>query len=82
MIALSGASDIDIVFTGLRPGEKLHESLFGEDEQPSSTPHAMIRSVRIPGLDPARLTDGVAPSPRVTSSAAVPPLPTNGRQTS
>ena len=82
MISLSGASDIDIVFTGLRPGEKLHESLFGEDEQPSSTPHTMIRSVRTPGLDPARLADGIAPAHGSPPSAAVPPIPTNGRQTS
>jgi FlaA1/EpsC-like NDP-sugar epimerase len=83
MISLSGASDIDIVFTGLRPGEKLHESLFGEEEEPAATSHAMIRSIRIPGLDPAHLTDGVATPPvGSTTAKPVPPLPTNGRQTS
>lgn len=71
MISLSGATDIDIVFTGLRPGEKLHERLFGEDEQPAATSHPMIRSVRIPGLDPAHLAD----------DSVTPPLLTNGRQT-
>lgn len=31
LIALSGR-DVDVVFTGLRPGEKLHEELNGTDE--------------------------------------------------
>lgn len=75
MIDLSGAGDIEIVFTGLRPGEKLNETLFGEDEEQAPTAHPMIRSVLIPGLDPDDLTDGVAASP-------APRLPKNGRQTS
>jgi len=40
LINLSGyqvGKDIEIVFTGLRPGEKLHEELFMEDEVPVST---------------------------------------------
>ena len=34
MIELSGARGVEIVFTGLRPGEKLHERLFCEEEHP------------------------------------------------
>ena len=58
MIALSGARGIEIVFTGLRPGEKLHEVLFSEDEQPAATdaPDDPQR-VRCPPLDPAELSD-------------------------
>ncbi len=39
MIRLAGADedDIQIVFTGLRPGEKLHEELFTDEEELSST---------------------------------------------
>jgi FlaA1/EpsC-like NDP-sugar epimerase len=55
MIALSGASDVEIVFTGLRPGEKMHERLFGDDEVREQTPHPMISGVKVPALDPAQL---------------------------
>lgn len=40
MIELSGlrlGQDIDITYTGLRPGEKMIETLFSEDEHPGST---------------------------------------------
>lgn len=55
MIRLSGARSIDIIFTGLRQGEKLHERLFGDDERARTTDHPMIRSVSVPMLDPAEL---------------------------
>jgi len=45
MIALSGLrypDDIDIVFTGLRPGEKLHEELFYESEECITRVHEKI----------------------------------------
>ncbi len=52
MIVLSGlvpGKDIEIVFTGLRPGEKLYEELFDEQEQVKPTAHAKInRAVGIP----------------------------------
>ena len=34
--------DIDIVYTGLRPGEKLHEELFHVEEKLSQTAHQKI----------------------------------------
>jgi FlaA1/EpsC-like NDP-sugar epimerase len=46
MIVLSGLvpdRDIQIVYSGLRPGEKLFEELFEESEQVEPTPHAKIR---------------------------------------
>ena len=69
MISLSRAADIEIVFTGLRPGEKLAETLFGEAEESTATAHPMVRSVRIPPLDPAGLADTV-PLPQAAAPAA------------
>ena len=48
LIALSGFSedDIEIVFTGLRPGEKLAEELYFEEEQRVSTPHPKVFCAR------------------------------------
>lgn len=45
MIVLSGlvpGKDVDIVYTGLRPGEKLYEELFESNEQVEPTPHPKI----------------------------------------
>lgn len=46
MIELSGLKveeDIDIVYTGLRPGEKLYEELLSKKENTKETPHEKIR---------------------------------------
>lgn len=57
MIELSRAPNVEIVFTGLRTGEKLHERLFSDEERPAVTEHPMIRSVAVPPVDPAELSD-------------------------
>lgn len=51
MIALSGIPT-DIVFTGLRPGEKLHESLYSESEEIVPTHCAKINRIVHPDLAP------------------------------
>ncbi len=48
MIALSGANDIQIKFTGLRDGEKLYEEVLNDKEGtiPTSNPKIMVAKVR------------------------------------
>jgi FlaA1/EpsC-like NDP-sugar epimerase len=43
---------VEIVYTGLRPGEKLHEDLFGADEDDHRPLHPMISHVSVPPLVP------------------------------
>ena len=49
LISLSGLTpgeDIEITFTGIRPGEKLYEELFGGGEEPLGTAHTAILQTR------------------------------------
>lgn len=51
MVSLAPAP-VEIRFTGLRPGEKLSEVLFGEGETDSRPFHPLISHVEVPPLDP------------------------------
>jgi FlaA1/EpsC-like NDP-sugar epimerase len=48
-------SPVEIVYTGLRPGEKLHEDLFGDGEADERPLHHLISHVAVPALDPAEI---------------------------
>lgn len=54
LIAESGR-EVEIVYTGLRQGEKLHEVLFGADEDPTRSEHPLISWVDVPALGPDEL---------------------------
>ena len=53
MIRLSGLGedDIRIVFTGLRPGEKLHEELLSANENTVPTPHTKLSIAQAPEVN-------------------------------
>ncbi|MBO4719318.1 MAG: polysaccharide biosynthesis protein [Prevotella sp.] len=51
MIKLSGAKNIDIQYTGLRPGEKLYEEVLNEQEGTKPTFHEKIRIAEVREYD-------------------------------
>lgn len=53
--AMSGREDVEIVITGLRHGEKLHEDLIGAGESDERPLHPKISHARAERLDPAHL---------------------------
>ena len=63
MIRLSGKEpgrDIEIVYSGIRPGEKLTEELWGQHETVSPTEHPKIRQLTCPAIDPKWLEGELA----------------------
>jgi FlaA1/EpsC-like NDP-sugar epimerase len=49
-LAASASKPVQIVYTGLRPGEKLHEDLFGVGECDDRPIHPLISHVQVPPL--------------------------------
>ncbi len=56
-LAAGADREIDIVFTGLRPGEKLTEDILGLGELAERPRHPLIRHVPVPVLPPSRIDD-------------------------
>ena len=46
MIELSGR-DVQIIYTGLKTGEKIHEELYGESEEPLPSQHPSIMKLKV-----------------------------------
>nr|WP_272955425.1 nucleoside-diphosphate sugar epimerase/dehydratase [Pedococcus badiiscoriae] len=57
LIRMSGRRDIDIVYTGLRPGEKIGEELFSDHEARRPTSHSLVASVQVPAIDSASVAE-------------------------
>jgi FlaA1/EpsC-like NDP-sugar epimerase len=63
LIDMSGKRGVNVVYTGLRPGEKLSEVLFTHGEEHQPTGHDLVTAVAVPALRPehvhsARLNGG------------------------
>ncbi|WP_369409391.1 polysaccharide biosynthesis protein [Deinococcus arboris] len=57
VIQLSGAQHVEIVYSGVRPGEKLYEELLTSSEGTDSTSHQEIFSARLDSINPDDLTE-------------------------
>jgi FlaA1/EpsC-like NDP-sugar epimerase len=80
LIARSGKL-IEIHYTGLRPGEKLHEQLLGIDEIATTRAHPMIMHTRVEPVEPTRIltldvdelrrlaASGTSPAPEMEHSS-------------
>ena len=76
LISMSGRKDVEIAYTGLRPGEKMSEELFTPGESIKGTGHELVSSVDVPRLAPSIIDSTAHPSPAVSAEwmrqAAVP----------
>lgn len=71
LVLLSGlrpGADVPIVFTGLRPGEKMCEELSAYEENTAPTPHAQIRVFTSPAPDPEALNAGLGALERAVAA--------------
>jgi hypothetical protein len=73
---------IEIVYTGLRPGEKIHEALFASGEADDRPAHPMISHAHVPPLDPGEMLkllppDG-DPARQIAALARLSSLPVSG----
>lgn len=82
LIDLSGKADIEVVFTGLRPGEKMSEELFTVGETIESAGHPLINKVEVPRLSTERVSGVDATEPEQArnwmleqATGAVSPVP-------
>jgi FlaA1/EpsC-like NDP-sugar epimerase len=57
---VTSARDVRIAFVGSRPGEKIHEELWSEDESVGATTHPKIMRLSRPPVDPEWLAEQLA----------------------
>ena len=69
-LAARSSQPVDIVFTGLRPGEKLAEDLLGQGEVDDRPRHPLIRHASVPPLPPTSSPSSTRlPIPRSAAGA-------------
>lgn len=59
VIRLSGAWNVDVVYSGIRPGEKLYEELLTTSEGADATTHSEIFSARLAQVNEYQIIDNV-----------------------
>ena len=71
-LAAQAERPVRIVYTGLRPGEKLHEDLLADDEPDERPIHPLISHVKVPPLEPtgAMSVDPWLPPAKLTAELA------------
>ncbi len=77
-LAAQAARDVDIVYTGLRPGEKLHEVLLGGGELDHRPAHPLISHVAVDPLGSAALDSVRWTAADLRRVASAPALPAPG----
>lgn len=55
VIRLSGAQNVDVVYSGIRPGEKLYEELLTSGEGTDATTHSEIFSAKLGRVEPTAI---------------------------
>jgi FlaA1/EpsC-like NDP-sugar epimerase len=67
LVDLSERKDVEVVYTGLRPGEKISEELFGRGERVRESEHPLVKAVSAPTINPWH----VASADLTTNAAAL-----------
>lgn len=60
-LTVLAARPVQILYTGLRDGEKLHEELFGDGEEDVRPVHPSVSHVAVPSLDPEWVRQVIEP---------------------